>query len=62
MQVLVLCTVRDDFPPGDPGNATSGFAKVLLERETHRRKTNAGSIRRKGRREAVLFKNETQAW
>lgn len=30
MQVLVLCTVRDDFPPGDLGNATSGLQRCCL--------------------------------
>lgn len=62
VHVLVLCMVRDDFPPGDPGNAVSGFAKVLLGRETHRQKTRADSICREGRREGALFKNKTQMW
>lgn len=55
MHVLVLWTLREDFPPGDPGNAASGFAKVLLGRETHRQKH---SFHMQGREEGSCFAQE----
>lgn len=60
IHVLVFCMQRQDLPPGDPGNAAPGFAKVLVWRKTCRQKTSDNPIHSEGNKEAALFKNGPQ--
>lgn len=61
MHMLLLCMQRQDLPPGDPGNAAPGFAKVLVRRKNLRQENRADPICREGSRKAVLFKSKPQA-